>query len=210
MPARVPRRLSLAWILAAVGVLVAAELSAPRGVRAQIAPLTYELRLGSSVPVGDLREAGVSWAGELGADYSFGMAFAYAVRWYAAAYVGFSQHRFSCRISGCGRNTDLTATGFDGGVRWIFGSGRIIPVIRTGAVTYRMEGHAPDGSGGSQPVTSRRGVGLEGGVGISVRLSRRIVISPGVRYLWMDLRFPEQGMLPVRSVVVDVGFVLGF
>lgn len=192
-----------------LAVLVLAWLWLPSAGGAQTAPLTYQLRMGASIPLGDLREPGETWAGELGEDYSFGMNFAYAFRWYAAAYAGFSQHRFSCRVTGCGRNTDLTATGFDGGIRWIFGSGRIIPVIRTGAVTYRMEGSVPD-AGGTQRITSRRGVGVEGGMGLSIRLSRRVVISPGVRYLWMDLRFPDRGTLPVESVVADIGLVLGF
>ncbi|MFP3948158.1 MAG: hypothetical protein ACLFWG_05460, partial [Longimicrobiales bacterium] len=123
---------------------------------------------------------------------------------------GFSQHRFACPASGCGRRTDLTATGFDGGFRWILGSGRVIPLIRTGAVTYRMEATAPDGAGGSRRVTSRRGVGAEGGLGLSIRVSRRFMISPGVRYLWMDVRFSELGVVPVESVVADVGFTLAF
>lgn len=210
MPSRVTSSVSFLTVLSAAAVLVVGEALAPRGVRAQIAPLMYELRLGASIPTGDLRDPGGTWAGELGEGYSFGMDFAYAFRWYVAAYGGFSQHRFSCRVGGCGRDTDLTATGFDGGFRWILGSGRIVPLIRTGAVTYRMEGHAPDGSGGAEPVTSRRGVGLEGGLGLSIRLSRRIVISPGVRYLRMDLRFPDQGVIPMHSVVADMGFVLGF
>lgn len=210
MPERVTSKVPFLIVLSALAALVCGEAVAPRAARAQIAPLTYEMRLGTSIPLGELREPGGTWAGELGEDYSFGMSFAYAFRSFVAAYGGFSQHRFSCRMSGCGRNTDLTATGFDGGFRWILGSGRIIPVLRTGAVTYRMEGHAPDGSGGAEVVVSRRAVGVEGGLGVSIRLSRRIVISPGLRYLRMDLRFPDQGVLPMESVVADVGFVLGF
>jgi len=200
-------RTKFSWLLI---LFLGGALALASPVRAQISPLTYELRLGASVPVGPMSESDGSWAGTLGEDYSFGMDFAYAFRWFVAAYAGFSQHRFACPASGCGRSTDLTATGFDGGLRWILGSGRVIPVIRTGAVTYRMEGIAPDGSSGTRRVTSRRSVGAEGGVGLSVRLTRRVVVSPGVRYLWMDMRFPDLGTIPVQSVVADIGFMLAF
>ena len=200
-------RSKLFWTLM---LLAPGFLLGPSSAEGQVSPLTYELRLGASVPVGPMADADGSWAGPLGEDYSFGMNFAYAFRSFVAAYGGFSQHRYACPVSGCGRRTDLTATGFDGGFRWILGSGSVIPVIRTGAVTYRMEGTAPDGVGGTRRVTSRRGIGAEGGLGLSIRLSRRILISPGVRYLWMDVRFAGLGVVPVESVVGDVGFVLAF
>lgn len=194
-------------------VLVAIlALLAPSGspVEAQIAPLTYEFRAGGTIPVQGLSEPDEGWAGEVGAGVSFGMDFAYAFAHYAAVYGGFSQHRFACRASGCGRETDLVATGFDAGIRFILGTGRVIPLIRVGPVTYRVEGSAPAEGGGVRSTVSHRSVGWEAGLGLTVRLTRRLVLAPGVRYLRTDADFGALGDLPVRSVVADVGLMLGF
>lgn len=199
---------TLLFAVAALIVGSAFPLASPS--EAQIAPLTFELRTGGSLPVGGMNDPAASWAGAVDEGYSFGMAFAYTFRWYMAAYGGFSQHRLACPAQGCGRETDLAATGFDAGIRWILGSGRVIPMARTGLVTYRMEGRVADEGGGTRPVTSKRAVGVEAGVGVSVGVTRRLVLSPGVRYLRMEPRFVGVGQLPVEMVVADVGVMLGF
>lgn len=192
-------------LLAVVALLAFREPAA-----GQTAPFTYELRFGGTVPVEGMADAEEGWAGDVGTGVSFGMGFAYTVVSYAAVSVGFSQHRFGCRPSGCGRGTDLVATGLDLGTRFILGSGRVVPLVRAGVLSYRIEGRAPDGDGESRAVDSHRNVGMEAGVALSVRLSPDIVLTPGVRYLRWTSDFGAVGELPVRSVVADIGFVLGF
>lgn len=180
------------------------------GAEAQIAPLTYELRAGAAVPVQSFADPGASWAGEAGGGASFGMDFAYTFASYAAAYAGFSQHRFGCTAAACGRESDLVATGFDLGGRFILGTGRVIPLIRAGMVTYRVEGRVPNGQEGASPAVSRRAYGVEAGLGLSIRLNRRFVLVPGLRYLRMRPRFRGAGALPIRSLIADVGMLIGF
>lgn len=179
--------------------------------RAQIAPLTFEVRGGATMPVEGLSDPEVGWAGDVGPSASFGMDFAYAFEPYVAGYGGFSQHRFGCRAESCGADTDLVATGIDAGVRFILGSGQLIPLVRTGVVTYRIEGSAPaEAASGARSITSHRSVGVEGGLALSVRLSPSLMLVPGVRYLRMTSDFGAVGDLPIRSVVADVGLMIGF
>lgn len=201
MRAKLP--IFLLTVLAIVGV-------PGHAVEAQIAPLTYEMRAGVAIPVQELADPDVGWAGEAGPGPSFGMDFAYAFAHYAAVYGGFSQHRFACPASGCGRDTELVATGFDAGIRFILGSGRVIPLLRVGPVSYRVEGTVPTEGGGTRSTVSHRSLGWEAGFGLTIRLTRRLVLVPGVRYLRSGADFGAVGDLPLRSVVADVGLMLGF
>lgn len=187
-------------------------LGVPFGPRAeaQIAPLTFELRTGGTLPVQELADPEKGWTGEVGPGATFGMSFAYSLSWYGAAYAGFSQHRFGCLAAACGRDTDLVATGFDLGGRFRLSSGWLRPVVRAGVVTYRVEGTAPGPEGDAVETTSKRTVGLEAGLGLAVRVAPGIFVSPGVRYLRMRPGFRELGDLHVRSLVADVGVVLSF
>lgn len=196
--------------LFAVLPLIVALVGLPTSAEAQVAPFTYELRFGGAVPVEGMAEAGEGWAGDVGSGVSFGMGFAYTVVSYAAVSVGFSQHRFGCRASACGRQTDLVATGLDLGTRFILGTGRVVPLVRTGVLSYRIEGSVPDGEGGVRGVDSHRNVGWEAGVALNVRLNPDLVLTPGVRYVRWTSDFGAVGELPVRSMVADVGLVLGF
>lgn len=177
---------------------------------AQIAPLTFELRAGGTIPIQEMADPDVGWAGDVGSGASFGMSFAYSFNWYAGAYAGFSQHRFGCTASACGRDTKLVATGFDLGGRFLLGTGWLRPVIRAGVVTYRVEGTAPAGDGGTVETISRRTVGLEAGLGLDVPVAEGVSLSPGVRYLRMRPDFGALGDLHVRSLMADLGVVLSF
>lgn len=192
--------------LAALLALVLARAPAA----GQVAPFTYELRFGGAVPVEGLSDPDEGWAGEVGSGVSFGMGFAYTVVSYAAVHAGFSQHRFGCSATACGRETDLVATGLDVGTRFIFGTGRVVPLVRTGVLSYRIEASVPDEGGGTRAVDSHRNFGWEAGVALSVRISPSVVLTPGVRYLRWTSDFGIVGELPVRSLVADVGFVIGF
>lgn len=190
--------------------LVVALAGLPTSAEAQVAPFTYELRFGGTVPVEGMADSGEGWAGDVRSGVSFGMGFAYTVVSYAAVSVGFSQHRFGCRAAECGRERDLVATGLDLGTRFILGTGRVVPLLRAGVLSYRIEGSVPDEEGGVRGVNSHRNIGWEAGAALNVRLSPDIVLTPGVRYVRWTSDFGAEGDLPVRSVVADLGFVLGF
>ena len=180
------------------------------GLAAQIAPLTYELRVGAAIPVQELANAESGWAGAAGPGVSFGMDFAYGLTHYAAIYGGFSQHRFGCPASGCGRETDLTATGFDAGLRLILGSGRVIPLLRVGPVSYRVAGSVPADGGGVRSTVSARSLGWEAGGALTVGLTPDLVVVPGVRYLRAPADFGEVGREPLRAIIADLGVMLAF
>lgn len=176
---------------------------------AQRQPLTVEARGGVQVPLEAFRDPGRTWVDGAGSGASFGVDFAYAFSWYGAAYGGFSQHRYGCPASGCGRRTKLVGTGFDLGVRFILGTGPVVPWLRGGMISYRIEGTTP-ADGGAEEVTSSRAVGAEGGFGLAIHLNDRLTLTPGLRYTRMTPDFSGPGPLPVRSLVADVGLMLGF
>ena len=191
------------------GTALAVLLATGPGLEAQIAPLSVQVRVGGSVPLEELAESGAAWPGGAGEGLAFGLDFAYAPTWWIAPYVGFSQLRFSCGAGGCGRETDLISTGFDGGVRVALLPGRVAPWIRAGFLTYRLEGVAP-GEDGVRRVVSDRSQGFEAGAGLAVRIRPNVVLAPGVRYAAMTPTFESLAPLGMRYLVVDVGLVVGF
>lgn len=196
-------------ILAVLGP-VPLGLLAPAEASAQTARLTYELRGGATVPVQELAEADEGWTGEVGEGISFGMDFAYAFSRHASAYAGFSQHRFACSRTGCGRESDLAATGFDLGIRLFVGGGAVVPWLRGGFLTYRVEGNAPGPGRRSVGTVSERTEGVEGGLGLTVRLSPSLYLRPGLRYARLSPDFPDMGELGMEFLLADLGLVVAF
>lgn len=191
------------------GAVFAALLLAVAGLEAQVAPLSVEVRVGGTVPLEELSREKARWPGEAGEGVTFGLDFAYAPTWWVRPYLGFSQLRFSCPAGGCGRETDLISTGFDGGLRFVLLPGRVAPWIRVGFLTYRVEGLAP-GEDGVRKVVSDRSQGFEAGARLAVRVRPNLVLAPGVRYAAMTPTFGSLPSLTMRYLVADVGLVLGF
>ena len=52
--------------------------------------------------------------------------------------------------------------------------------------------------------------GPEVGLGFSIPLTERILLSPGARYVRVDASFPDGQDVPIRMIAVDVGLTLGF
>lgn len=199
------RRLLLQIVLA-----VATPAAGAVAAEAQVAPIMFEARAGGGFPVENFSGPDAGWVGAAGRGVSFGMNFNYSFRWYAGVYLGFSQHRFRCPVDGCGRRTDLVSTGFDGGTRFVLGTGGVVPWIRTGLLSYRVEGAAPATDGGSEAVTSERAYGVEAGLGLTIQLRPDVVIAPGIRYGRISPRFEDTGRLPMRYLILDAGLVFGF
>ena len=131
---------------------------------------------------------------------SFGVSFAYAVRGGLYLQAGFSQHRLLC-AEGCRDVGDLTSSGFDLALRYLFDVGAVMPWLRLGAVSHGVEASSGATDGGK---------GIEAGAGLSARLTDNLRVTPGFRYVRLDPAFEGEVAVPFRSWVVDVGLLWGF
>ncbi len=194
----------------ALSALVLAALAiAPGRGHAQVSPFQVEVRGGAAIPLGELRDPARGWSGDTGAGPGFGVSFSYNLAWYLAPYAGFSQHRFACPAESCGADTRLVATGFDVGIYFVADTGPVVPRIRAGLISYRVEGSVP-GADGPVPVTSSRARGVEAGVGLAVRVAQRVTLAPGLRWNSMTPDFRGPGPLGMKYVTADLGLVLAF
>jgi opacity protein-like surface antigen len=201
MTARTVRPVARAAWLAGTAVAVWA---AP--LEAQIPKLTAEGRVGIAIPAGEL--AGPPQRdGGAGAGSSFGVSFAYAVRGGLYLQLGFSQHRFLC-AEGCQDTGDLTSSGYDLALRYLFDTGAVMPWLRLGAISHGVE--ASSGAADDGKAVSDWTWGIEAGAGLSVRLTDNLRVTPGFRYLRLDPTLDRGTEVPFRSWVVDVGLLWGF
>ncbi len=187
--------------------LVLLALQEPTTASAQAAPLVLEIQGGASIPVGSLR-SGSGPAEGTSAGPSFGVDFALSGSGRRTTFVGFSQHRFGCGAAGCASGGQYVATGLDVGTRVsLFTLGSVIPWIRLGAVTTRVEMPAtamtPSG-------VSSLGFGGDLGFGVFLGASRAIALNPAVRFTAVNSGLPGGGVLRMRYLVADLSLVLAF
>lgn len=203
-----PHRADRGWrpglLTALIGGLLL-PLGAGRA-EAQVPRLVAEARVGAMIPSGSLANDAPEGGARSGP--SFGAGFGYAVRGGLYLRAGFSQHRMECD-GGCRGLGTLTATGFDLGLRYAFDAGRVLPWLGVGALPYTVEGAEGQGPDGVRPL-SRHTWGFEGGVGMNIVLSTHVHLSPAVRYLALDPRFPDEIQVEMRGWVADVGLVWAF
>jgi opacity protein-like surface antigen len=175
-------------------------------LEAQIPKLTAEGRIGIAIPAGEL--AGPPQRdGGAGAGSSFGFSFAYAVRGGLYLQAGFSQHRLLC-AEGCRDLGDLTSSGYDLALRYLFDTGAVMPWLRLGAISHGVEASTGATEGGK--AVSDWTWGIEAGAGLSVRLTDNLRVTPGFRYVRLDPAFDREVEVPFRSWIVDVGLLWGF
>jgi opacity protein-like surface antigen len=162
--------------------------------------------VGATLPTGEFGDRSDP-SGDAKPSVGFGLGFAYAVRGGLYLHLGFSQHRFGC-TDGCANAGDLTATGFDLALRYLFDTGAVKPWLRAGLLPYTIEGSTAgqDGTG----AVSDHTWGFEVGGGVSVRLSEPLSLAPGLRYVALDPTLAGVGPLPIRAWVLDLGLVWGF
>jgi hypothetical protein len=187
--------------------VVAVLAFAPAPAAAQTAPLVVEVRGGASVPVADL--AGGTDPGEgVDAGASFGVDFAVSGQGRRTVYAGFSQHRFGCGEAGCGAGGAYVATTLDLGFRVnLLARGAVVPWVRVGGLTLRMETPAlPDSPGG----VTDRGYGAEVGAGLHIAAWDALAFSPEVRFTAVGTRLPGGDDLAMRFLVADLGLSLAF
>lgn len=187
--------------------LACALVAAPQALRAQAAPLVVEVRFGGSAPVSKLSDG--SRVGEgAGAGASFGVDLAFSGSSRRTFYLGFDQHRFTCADAGCPEGGRYVATGFDAGFRLnMRTTGTVIPWLRAGAITTRVES---PGVPGSPEGVSDLGFGGEVGLGVYVGAWRPVALNPGVRLVAVNTTLPGGSLLRLRYAVVDLGLALAF
>lgn len=180
---------------------------APLSAFAQAAPLVVEVRVGAGVPVAHFSTG--SRVGEgVGPGPSMGVRFAMSGQGRRTLYGGFSQHRFACEDAGCPRGSPWVATGLDAGFQVnVLTRGSVIPWVRLGALTTRVESA---GLPGSPEGVSSLGWGGEVGAGVYMGAFRYMALNPGVRLVGVNTELPGGSLLRMRYMVLDVGLALAF
>jgi hypothetical protein len=169
-------------------------------------PLVVEGRVGAALPLGSFR-TGPDQGGAISGRPSFGLHFVYRGGSGWGPYIGFTQNRFDCAADGC-PGAEYVGTTWDLGMqRTIDRAGRLW--IRTGALFGRVERDF-DSAQGAQRRTSRLSAGLDAGVGVRIPVRGRLALTPGVRYDWLNTRFPDGPLLRMRWLTADLGVALGF
>ncbi len=168
--------------------------------------LTVAARGGTSVPMGSFRDRP---GGErLGGAPAVGLQFALLRGGRTYLYLGFAQSRITC--SACPES--WVSTDWEAGVQLLLRTGRVVPWLRAGVVSPTVENVpvASEGGGTARYGTSERGWGGEAGAGLRIGLTERVALSPGVRFVAVDLGGAGAEDLRMRYLTIDLGLVLGF
>lgn len=182
-------------------------LAGVSSVRAQ-STLVLEARGGVTVPVGSFRSG--PDGGRLAEAPVGGIQFGLLRGSRTYVTLGFAQARVDCVRDGC--PSRWVATQWDAGVRVELATGDIVPWVRAGVVTPTVE-HVPrldPGLDAPRPGTSDRGWGGEAGAGVRFAVSERLSLSPGARYVAVNVGRGGDAELRMRYVIVDLGLVVGF
>jgi hypothetical protein len=125
-----------------------------------------------------------------------------------STYIGFSQDRFGCVDAGCALGGSFVATGMNAGFRFSLRTrGGVIPWIRVGALTTRVES---EGVPGSPAGTSKLAYGGDAGFGVYVGAWNFVAINPGLRIAAVNTALPGGALLRMRYAVLDLGLALAF
>lgn len=145
---------------------LAAAAALALGASPAEAQWSVEGRLGATLPTGDLTDASLNQTGGLAVSGDL----MYTFRPNVTFYGGVGHHRFNC--DDCA--TDLTSTGLDAGLKYLFGpSDGAMPWIRAGLLVHKPEVEGGDGEWG---------FGLDSGIGIDWSVSEQLTLVPALRY----------------------------
>jgi hypothetical protein len=194
--------------LLALGALFAPVLPTP--LQGQEGSFAFQLRGGGAFPIASFGSETAGWQGESGEGSSFGMGFTLPAPGPLGAFLGFSQHRFSCPEGVCSGGSKWIATGFDVALRQVLERWRVRPWFQGGLHTFRIEGDEADDGGEATPIVSDLGLGLEVGGGVLIGIGERTSLSPGLRYGWGRVPFPDREDMSLHYLILDLGLVLGF
>lgn len=162
---------------------------APRTAQGQESRWSVEGRLGSAIPTGDLTNGALNQT----AGMSLSADLMYTVDTNLTVFGGFGHQSFDC--DGC--NADVSTTGLDGGIKYLFGAERkAMPWMRAGLMVHRPE--FAESEGDWNP-------GLDSGVGIDWALSDQFTLVPALRY-----NTYEADDLTLSYFTIDLGGHLHF
>lgn len=162
----------------------AALLSAPADASAQF---SIEGRVGSSIPTGELtNEPGLNQT----AGFSFAVDGMLSLSDLTTAYAGVSRQAFNC--DNC--PTSVSTTGFNGGLKFILGSGVALPWVRGGIMLHQASIEGADGDWG---------VGVDTGAGIDWMVTPRLGVVPALR-----VNSYSSGDVSLTYVTIDLGLHL--
>ena len=169
--------------------------------------LAVELRGGVDLPTQEIGGEG------LGTGFGFDATLRYRFMPHLAAYAGWDWIRFSPDASFAGADMDIEETGYVFGLRFehpITGDSGLAAWARAGGIYDHLEIENADGD---MIADSGHGLGWEAGAGLAVPVTRRLSVTPGVRYRWLD-RDLEIGAATteaeLRYFAVELGLALGF
>ena len=192
-------------------VTCAASLAGLVGVAAPTAAqssLIVESRVGVSIPTGSFAVG--PGGGRLAEAPTLGVRFGLLQGGRTYVTLGFAQVRTDCSRDGCGSR--WVSTQWEAGVLVDLARGPAIPWLRAGLVSPTVE-NVPirqEPGGALATGTSERGWGGELGAGVRFELSERLSLSPGARWVSVDVGRAAEDDLAMRYWVVDVGIVVGF
>ncbi|MBT8335637.1 MAG: hypothetical protein KJO11_03470 [Gemmatimonadetes bacterium] len=178
------------------------------GEAAGQASLVVESRAGVSIPSGGFSEG--PGGGRLAAGPTVGIQFGVLRGRRTYVTLGFAQVRTDCSRDGC--RSRWVSTQWNGGVRVELGDGGAVPWVRAGIVSPTVENVAlrPAADDPIRDGTSDRGWGGEIGAGMRFPLSERLSLSPGARWVAVDVGRAGEDDLQMRYWVADVGIVVAF
>lgn len=162
------RRSGRCFALAAVAALACA---APAAAQGRVSDFSVGGRVLVAEPVDDRY-------GELGTGAGFGLDVGYQVRPGVMLYAGFSRIAFP--VEEAAEEADRVDSGIDLGVLVTLPEGGVpLLWLRGGVVVHEAETHLASG-GGDGLDDGQSGRGLEGGMGLGLRLGRHVTLLPGV------------------------------
>lgn len=166
------------------GIAIACCMSLAHALPAA-AQWSFEGRIGSAVPTGELAEEPTP---NQTAGFSFGADAMYTFTRNVSAYAGATRQSFNC--DGC--TSDVVSMGFDGGVKFLFPTdGPATPWVRGGLIYNRSSIDAVDYDWG---------FGVDSGAGIDWRVSNRLSVVPAIR-----LNSYSSGPISLTYVTMDLG-----
>lgn len=191
-------------MMRSIRVVLAMALLAPAGAAAQ-SPLSAELRLGLGVPTQDFGEA------ELGNGIGFEASLRYQLPLCLSLYAGWDWYHFSSDQGGV--DFDFEDTGYAVGLLWkpMRLDGYLGPWIRGGMVYDHVE--IEDGEG-DLVADSDHAFGYEVGAGLTLPLTGRFSLTPGVRYRAFSPEMESGGTtadaVELSYLALEIGLAIDF
>lgn len=163
--------------LLAASCFMAALMVGPAPLEGQSEALSFEGRFGTTLPVGELRDAGADGGLSLGGDVL------YTFRPNLSLYGGYGWEGL---VNDDSPGTEVSGSGFDVGLKLLLPrAGAASPWARGGILFYEAE---------VGEIDSNRSLGFEGAVGIDFEVTDRFSVVPSARFRQYTPEFDVSGI----------------